>query len=517
MNCTLLRSAFAVLLIVLLVASCNREDPTATAASTSDWPTELSPPIQGATFSMSRSHLPGGSDTRLPQHRYGYIFINGASGRPLREDEPILAVGDGTIIRIDHAYEQPDDTALAHWADQAEQSGFVQAFALDRLRGRQVWIRHADGHTSRYAHLSTVDPQLALGDQVEAGRHLGQMGRSGLAADAEGNQPAPRLLFELWSPDGEQFLGSGLSPFENHRRIATMFGRDALPRFARQAVERVASGEPVPQDYPPEDPPDFGFSVEPPTTVAAGNPFAIPVSWEEDHFSPGDFYPMIGGQPLGVLDAGDGAWILGAMPLGTEGTEPEFLVLAIDPFGATLAGGRKITAGPPAVVADPAEVDAETIDAYSQQNLQRERRRLVQAAMHSLRSHDPRWNEPFQAPVEGPITGPFGQKFVHGVTRPRFPRPGVRITPESPSEVVASNAGVVVLAASLPIRGNTVAISHGGGIVSVYSGLSRIRVELEDEVERGQVLGQAAEAVQWEVHAAGIPSNPLIWLDNLLP
>jgi murein DD-endopeptidase MepM/ murein hydrolase activator NlpD len=47
--------------------------------------------------------------------------------------------------------------------------------------GLHVDVRHADGMTTRYAHLGTVTPALASGKrQVAAGESLGRIGRTGV-------------------------------------------------------------------------------------------------------------------------------------------------------------------------------------------------------------------------------------------------------------------------------------------------------------------------------------------------
>lgn len=76
----------------------------------------------------------------------------------------------------------------------------------------------------------------------------------------------------------------------------------------------------------------------------------------------------------------------------------------------------------------------------------------------------------------------------------------------------------------LPIRGRTVLLDHGGGVASVYAHLGEISVSPDESVDRGRPLGRAGSTgaapgaqVRWEMHVAGIPTNPLEWLDETLP
>lgn len=519
MTHTRLPLAGCLLALTMLLAACEQADRSAEPADPGGWPDDLTMPIESATFSMSAADLPAageGNDQDGPP-RHGFRFLNGSSGRLLAAEQAIRSVADGVVLRIDHDYAEPEATALDHWATLASEPGLTGEFARDRLRGRQLWIRHKQGHVSRYAHLSAVHPELKPGDSVEQGQVIGLMGASGLRADDD-SVPAAQLLFELWSADGQRSLGQGLDVLAIHRRLAAVFGPESLPRHARRVVARVERGEAAPDSYPPVEPPDYGFTLEPPQSITAGAPFAIPVTWEEDDFSPADFYPMLGREPLGVIDAGDGAWIIGATPLEVAGSETDLTVLAINPFGTTLAGSSTLQIEAPPDAPSPAEVDAAAIEALSEENRRQERSQVSAAAMQSLRLREPQWTEPFRPPLEGTVTGAFGQKRFHGITVPAYPRPGVLIQTDDPgSPVSASNSGTVVLADYLPIRGNTIAISHGGGIVSVYAGLTELGVEPGALVEHGQSVGLAGDELQWEIHVAGMPSNPLLWLNKILP
>jgi len=512
--------------ITLLIACTSEDYSGKTSAAEGDWPKDLAPPISNATFSITANHLPGAPRQYRAGVHQGFDFFNGFSGRILPPETAVVAVATGEVIRIDQDYAEPSAETLGYWASLADAPGAVGAFALDQLRGRQVWIRHQDGHVSRYAHLSAVDPGLTPGDSVEQGQAIGLMGNSGVPPTEDQPDPAPHLHFELWSPDGLRYLGQGASPLEAHRQVARTFGPDALPRYARQVVEDIESGASSPESYPPDPLPEAGFTAEPPNETVTGQAFAVPVTWESDDFRVEDFFAIFEGIALGVIDAGDGIWILGAAPLEFAGQEAQLVIGAVDPYGQPLMGQRTLAIAPSSdETPAPMEISPQTLDLYTEENRRRERERLRAATLASLQRKEALWDNPFQAPLEGNVVAAFGQRLVTGPLAPQFPRPGLLIQPADESDkVLASNAGTVVVSEELPIRGRTVAIEHGGGVISVYAHLDSFQVEPGQRVSRGQVIGTVGqtgaidrELLRWEIHVAGIPTNPRHWLDKVLP
>ncbi len=86
--------------------------------------------------------------------------------------------------------------------------------------------------------------------------------------------------------------------------------------------------------------------------------------------------------------------------------------------------------------------------------------------------------------------------------------------------VTAANAGVVVLAEYLGIYGNTVVIDHGHGLQTLYSHLSRMDVQVGEEVDAGHRLGLSGETglaggdhLHFAVLLGGLPVDPLEWFD----
>jgi murein DD-endopeptidase MepM/ murein hydrolase activator NlpD len=507
------------------MAGCSSEqDSSRGVEQDTNWPGNLVPPIRGATFPLAREYNPGAARQKRGGAHQGFDFSVRNAGRILSQSEPVIAVADGEILRIDRGYEEPSAETLEYWGSTADRPGHAGAWARDALLGRQVWIRHEDGHVSRYGHLSEVSPELAPGDAVEQGQPVGLIGTSGLLPGANHPAATPFLHYELWSADASMHLGQGLEPLEMHRLLAELFSESALPRYTRQILAEAASGQEPSAPYPPGDLDSTGFSADMPESITAGAAFTIPIRWQAAEFETGALIVGLDGSPMGLIEADGGAIAVGAIPVDADRQEVTVALGGVDQFGQTLTGSRTVPVVAPASDAAPLEVDASIIEAHTESNRKQELERLREAARISLEEHTPAWDQPFRPPVDGEIVGEFGQKLFHGMLRPQHPLPGVLALPTGDGTVKASNDGIVAMVADLPIRGRTVAISHGGGIVSIYARLDGVEVSENDRVQRGESIGRLAgsgdvqdRVLLWEIHAAGIPTDPRGWLNRALP
>ncbi|HKK31262.1 MAG TPA: peptidoglycan DD-metalloendopeptidase family protein [Alphaproteobacteria bacterium] len=511
------------MIVAALLSACGDPSEESTPGRQS-WPEGYVVPIPGSTFPLAATNLPGAAREYRSSAQRGFEFFNGVSGRLLSSDEPVVAVADGEIIRIDHAYGASGEDELYFYAELSDSMGFLGDYARDKLRGRQVWIRHETGHISRYAHLSKVHPELEPGAAVMQGQPIGLMGNTGIPPTGDQPSPLPRLHFELWLPDGSRYLGEGMAPLQSHVAVASVFSAIALPRYARRVVSQAQAGQEISTPYPPEDLPDIEFQVDPPRALPAGNAFAIPITWEDEDLSVQDFSASLEGRSLGLIDAGNGAWILGAIPLQSTGDALNLSVGTIDAFGRTIAGQSPLQITAPAIASEAREVEPAVLELYTERNQRIEAAKLAPIHRQSLGLREPLWSAPFQPPTAGKIVATFGQLAVHGVRRPEYPLPGIEIVPaDQDAEIGAANTGIVALVDELPIRGKTVALIHGGGVVTIYSQLDQIRVSVGEQVERGQALATMhtespdSGAVQVEIHVAGSPSNPVGWLNQMLP
>ena len=119
------------------------------------------------------------------------------------------------------------------------------------------------------------------------------------------------------------------------------------------------------------------------------------------------------------------------------------------------------------------------------------------------------------------ISGYFGeQRSFNGGPRGGH-HGGTDIGAPFGTEIRASNHGRVVLSELMRVRGNLVAIDHGGGIFTSYGHMQKLLVQVGDFVNRGDVIGECGSTglstgahVHWELAVGGILVDGLRWLDG---
>ena len=143
----------------------------------------------------------------------------------------------------------------------------------------------------------------------------------------------------------------------------------------------------------------------------------------------------------------------------------------------------------------------------------RREREILEAAYRKT-APEPFWRGPFELPVHARVTSDFGRtRYVNG----RFwsQHGGLDLAAPAGMTAVAGNAGRVILARRLWMRGNTLAIDHGLGVISVYNHLSRFLVKEGDRVTKGEPVGRVGATgfvtgphLHWEIRAGGTPTDP---------
>ncbi len=128
------------------------------------------------------------------------------------------------------------------------------------------------------------------------------------------------------------------------------------------------------------------------------------------------------------------------------------------------------------------------------------------------------WKGTSIRPTTGWVTSSFGKHRVYNNGVLKSVHLGLDIANKTGTPIKAANSGVVMLAERLPIHGISVIINHGQGVYSAYNHLSETKVNLNDRVEKGQIIGLIGETGQatgphlhWGIKVNGINVNPEEW------
>ena len=130
-------------------------------------------------------------------------------------------------------------------------------------------------------------------------------------------------------------------------------------------------------------------------------------------------------------------------------------------------------------------------------------------------SPTPRWQGPFRRPIESTVISGFGVRSVFN-GEPRAPHGGADFASPTGTPIAAPGGGRVLLAAPLYFTGQTVVVDHGLGLISLFAHLSRIDVEVDDDIAAGDQIGLVGATgrvtgphLHWTVRLNGARVDPL--------
>jgi len=139
------------------------------------------------------------------------------------------------------------------------------------------------------------------------------------------------------------------------------------------------------------------------------------------------------------------------------------------------------------------------------------------AALRTVRTLERFWSMPFSMPMLGSITSYYGSRRSYGYGFNSY-HGGTDFRARVGTPVSAPAAGTVVLAEALVVRGNAVILDHGWGVMSGYWHLSRIEVEVDQVINRGDLIGAVGNTglstgphLHWEMWVNGVSVSPLAW------
>ena len=263
--------------------------------------------------------------------------------------------------------------------------------------------------------------------------------------------------------------------------------------------------------------------IKTPKAVVPGEPFSVRVVWAPESVRAASLTLSVDGRPLETFEEGAARVGLASVPLGTPPGEGVVGLELTDQYGRNVHVTRLLT-----VLADPHPIQelalpAALLASSTPENEVLEAQVLQDAYARAARTSTPPL-EPFLLPITGRSTSGYG-------TPRRYERGGAVIYHEGAdiaapvgTPVRATNAGRVLVADFFPIKGGLVVIDHGGGVSSLYFHQSKILVKAGDWVERGDVIGEVGTTgrstgphLHWEMRVNGVTSDPLAWVDKVLP
>ena len=254
-----------------------------------------------------------------------------------------------------------------------------------------------------------------------------------------------------------------------------------------------------------------------PARVGTGNALVVTAS------APGSVSARIEfrGATYPLVPRGEAFWGVLGIPIDAEPGE--------EPLRATFhdAEGNEIgdAAGAYVVVAIERPVEQITLTPEVASTLTADtsqREAELRAEQFARSDPEPAWSEPLLGPLtRAPITAPFGSgRSYNGAPVSSYHR-GVDYASPAGDPVLASAPGRVGWVGEMPIRGNSVIVDHGAGLMTGYHHLSRIDVAVDDLVQAGTQLGALGATglttgphVHWEVIVHGVNVDPLPWLFN---
>ena len=145
--------------------------------------------------------------------------------------------------------------------------------------------------------------------------------------------------------------------------------------------------------------------------------------------------------------------------------------------------------------------------------------RLVQFAQSDPA---PAWTDPFLVPVDPvQVTAIFGRPRSYNGRPVTSHHSGIDYGGAVGDPVMAAAPGRVTWTDGMPLRGNSVIIDHGAGVMTGYHHLSSFDVAVGDVVAAGDRIGGLGATglatgphLHWEVVVHGVNVNPLAWTFN---
>lgn len=141
-------------------------------------------PIDNAMVTTLPGQMPGADRAYRNGKHEGFDWYAGAIGIEISRQTKIHPIFEGRIVRIDNSFTELEVNHRERLLQEAAESNNTSQSTLDKLRGRQVWVQSANGILIHYAHTSSVNPKLKVGDIVKTTDWIATVGNSGTSNGA---------------------------------------------------------------------------------------------------------------------------------------------------------------------------------------------------------------------------------------------------------------------------------------------------------------------------------------------
>lgn len=173
-------------------------------------------PIAGACLPKGDQLMPNAPRTYRNGIHEGIDFYDVDNCTRITRGTEVAAAKSGRVIRADLTYADPTQAEMSQRLANPDTEE-----ALDKFRGRQVWIDHGGGVVTRYAHLAGIAPGIAAGATVARGQLIAYAGESGTPESLSKPGSEYHLHFEVRV--GSSFLGKGLPAAEVRALYLALF------------------------------------------------------------------------------------------------------------------------------------------------------------------------------------------------------------------------------------------------------------------------------------------------------
>ena len=207
-------TALSVGQVLIIPDAAYTPGPTTAAATPLADPrlTGFSYPIAGACLPSSDNLMPNAPREYRSGIHEGVDFYTGYNCVDVSLNTAVLAVKAGTVTRADNDFVEMTLDELNAILARTQAQGYTDDAALDKFRGRQVWIDHGNGIVTRYAHLAGIADNFVAGARVRAGDVVGFVGDSGTPEAVTDPGLEIHLHWEIRVDDS--FLGANLPAAE---------------------------------------------------------------------------------------------------------------------------------------------------------------------------------------------------------------------------------------------------------------------------------------------------------------